>query len=74
MQDFKKEAAGEALKLIRVGSTVGFGAGSTMANLIGLIPYSFTVTSQIIITASLAGYLVGHLVTGDAIRPAFEAW
>jgi ribose 5-phosphate isomerase A len=37
MQDFKKEAAGEALKLIRADSTVGFGAGSTMANLIGLI-------------------------------------
>jgi ribose 5-phosphate isomerase A len=37
MLDFKKEAAGEALKLIRADSTVGFGAGSTMANLIGLI-------------------------------------
>jgi ribose 5-phosphate isomerase A len=37
MQDFKKEAAREALKLIRADSTVGFGAGSTMANLIGLI-------------------------------------
>jgi ribose 5-phosphate isomerase A len=37
MQDFKKEAAREALKLIRPDSTVGFGAGSTMANLIGLI-------------------------------------
>src|ERR1700731_4295417 len=37
MQDFKKEAAGEAMKLIRADSTVGFGAGSTMANLIGLI-------------------------------------
>jgi len=31
------EAAKEALKLIRPGSTIGFGAGSTMANLIGLI-------------------------------------
>jgi ribose 5-phosphate isomerase A len=37
MQDFKKEAAREALKLIRADSTVGFGAGSSMANLIGLI-------------------------------------
>jgi ribose 5-phosphate isomerase A len=37
MQDFKKEAAREALKLIRADSTVGFGAGSTMANLVGLI-------------------------------------
>lgn len=31
------EAAKEALQLIRPGSVVGFGAGSTMANLIGLI-------------------------------------
>jgi len=31
------EAAKEALKLISPGSVVGFGAGSTMANLIGLI-------------------------------------
>jgi ribose 5-phosphate isomerase A len=35
--DYKMEAAKEALKLIRPGSTIGFGAGSTMANLIGLI-------------------------------------
>jgi ribose 5-phosphate isomerase A len=35
--DYKMEAAKEAFKLIRPGSTVGFGAGSTMANLIGLI-------------------------------------
>jgi ribose 5-phosphate isomerase A len=35
--DYKMEAAKEALKLIRPGGTIGFGAGSTMGNLIGLI-------------------------------------
>jgi ribose 5-phosphate isomerase A len=35
--DFKQAAAKEALKLIRPGSTIGFGAGSTMAHLIGFI-------------------------------------
>jgi ribose 5-phosphate isomerase A len=35
--DYKMEAAREAIKLIRPGSTIGFGAGSTMANMIGLI-------------------------------------
>jgi ribose 5-phosphate isomerase A len=35
--DFKKEAAKAALQLVKPGSTVGFGAGSTMAYLIGLI-------------------------------------
>jgi ribose 5-phosphate isomerase A len=37
MEDFKKEAAREAFKLIRPGCTVGFGAGSTMMHLIGFI-------------------------------------
>jgi ribose 5-phosphate isomerase A len=35
--DFKQAAAKEALKLILPGSTIGFGAGSTMAHLIGFI-------------------------------------
>jgi ribose 5-phosphate isomerase A len=37
MQDYKKEAAKEALKLIKPGMTVGFGAGSTMGHLIRYI-------------------------------------
>jgi ribose 5-phosphate isomerase A len=35
--DYKMEAAKEALSLIRPGSMVGFGAGSTMAHLINLV-------------------------------------
>ena len=35
--DYKKEAAREAFTFIRPGSIVGFGAGSTMGYLIGLI-------------------------------------
>jgi ribose 5-phosphate isomerase A len=35
--DFKKEAAAAALPLIRPGSTIGFGAGSTMQYMIDLI-------------------------------------
>jgi ribose 5-phosphate isomerase A len=37
MQDYKKEAAKEALKFIKPGMTVGFGAGSTMGNIVKLI-------------------------------------
>jgi ribose 5-phosphate isomerase A len=37
MQDFKKEAAKEALKWIQPDSIVGFGAGSTMAHLVRYI-------------------------------------
>jgi ribose 5-phosphate isomerase A len=47
MQDFKKEAAREALKLIPPDSTVGFGAGSTMANLIGLIKEDAALTASL---------------------------
>jgi ribose 5-phosphate isomerase A len=35
--DFKKEAAKAALQMVKPGSTVGFGAGSTMMHLIDLI-------------------------------------
>ncbi len=37
MQDYKKEAAKEAVKLIKPGMTIGFGAGSTMGHLIRYI-------------------------------------
>ena len=53
MQDYKKEAARAAVALIRPGSTVGFGAGSTIAHLVGFIKDDaalaaslFTVTSS----------------------------
>jgi ribose 5-phosphate isomerase A len=47
MQDFKKEAAREALKLISPDCTVGFGAGSTMASLIGLIKEDAALTASL---------------------------
>ncbi|HEY4061045.1 MAG TPA: ribose 5-phosphate isomerase A [Puia sp.] len=37
MPDYKKDAAKEALKLIRPNSTIGFGGGGTLAHLIGFI-------------------------------------
>lgn len=37
MPDLKKEAAKEALQRIKSGSLIGFGAGSTMAHLIGFV-------------------------------------
>lgn len=46
------DAAGEALKLIRPGQTVGFGAGSTMANLIGLIRRDEALAASLITLTS----------------------
>jgi len=37
MQDYKRDAAREAMSAIRPGSVVGFGAGSTMVHLIGYV-------------------------------------
>jgi ribose 5-phosphate isomerase A len=50
--DYKMEAAREALKLIRSGSTIGFGAGSTMANLIGLIKADEALAPSLITLSS----------------------
>ena len=46
------EAAKEALKLIRPGSTIGFGAGSTTANLIGLIKGDEALAASLITLTS----------------------
>jgi ribose 5-phosphate isomerase A len=50
--DYKMEAAKEALKLIRPGSTIGFGAGSTTANLIGLIKGDEALAASLITLTS----------------------
>ncbi len=47
MQDFKKEAAKAALSFIKKGSTVGFGAGSTIGHLIGFIKEDPELVSSI---------------------------
>jgi ribose 5-phosphate isomerase A len=59
MQDYKKEAARAAVALIRPGSTVGFGAGSTIAHLIGFIKDDATLASSIhTVTSSAATRLL----------------
>ncbi|HWK04202.1 MAG TPA: ribose 5-phosphate isomerase A [Puia sp.] len=52
MQDFKKEAARAAVRLIRPGSTIGFGAGSTIAHLVGFIKEDAMLASSIIHTVT----------------------
>ena len=50
--DFKQAAAKEALKLIPHGSTIGFGAGSTMAHLIGFIKEDAALADSLITLSS----------------------
>ena len=50
--DFKQTAAKEALKLIPHGSTIGFGAGSTMAHLIGFIKGDAVLADSLITLSS----------------------
>jgi ribose 5-phosphate isomerase A len=50
--DYKMEAAREALTLIRPGQTVGFGAGSTMAYLIGLVGEDVGLTGSLKLLSS----------------------
>ena len=47
MQDYKKEAARAAVQLIRPGSTIGFGAGSTIAHLVGFIKEEVALAASI---------------------------
>jgi ribose 5-phosphate isomerase A len=47
MQDFKKEAARAALKFIKRESVIGFGAGTTIAHLVGFIKEDPALASSI---------------------------
>lgn len=66
MQDFKKDAALAAVKLIKENSTVGFGAGSTIAHLInGIKEQGDLVTS---ITAVTSSFLTRQLLEVSGFR------
>jgi ribose 5-phosphate isomerase A len=52
MPDYKKEAAKEALKLIQPGSTIGFGAGSTIAHLARAIKEDEALAESLVTVSS----------------------
>src|SRR5258708_1948183 len=52
MQDYKKEAARAAVKWIQPGSTVGLGAGSTIAHLVGFIKEDAALAASISVVTS----------------------
>lgn len=52
MQDYKRDAAREAMKAIRPGSVVGFGAGSTMLHLIGYVREDAELTRSLTTVSS----------------------
>lgn len=81
MRDLKKEAAAAALSYIRKDSTVGFGAGTTIAHLIGFIKEDAilaaslnTVTSSFSTRLLLetAGFRVREMGSTDRIDLYFD--
>ena len=81
MQDFKKEAALAAVKLIRENSTVGFGAGSTIAHLINGIKENqalkgtITAVTSSFLTRQLledTGFLVKEMTTTGEVDLYFD--
>lgn len=52
MHDFKKKAAKSALNLVAPGSTIGFGAGATIAHLIGFINEEEALAASITVVTS----------------------
>ena len=52
MPDFKREAAKEALTLIKPDSIIGFGAGSTMAHLIQMIKEDLALAASLTTVSS----------------------
>jgi ribose 5-phosphate isomerase A len=70
MQDYKKEAAKEALKLVQSGMTVGFGAGSTMTHLIKYIKEDVTLFGSLTTVTSSFSTRRLLLDEGFAVREA----
>ncbi len=52
MADFKKDAAAAALRLIKPDSTIGLGAGSTMAHLVAMIKADVTLARSLKLVTS----------------------
>lgn len=52
MADYKLEAAKAALQFIKPGQTIGVGAGSTIANLLGLIAADSTLSASLTLATS----------------------
>jgi ribose 5-phosphate isomerase A len=81
MQDFKKEAARAALKFIKRDSVIGFGAGTTIAHLVGFIKEDPALASSIsVVTSSFttrmllqkSGFRVHEMGSTDRIDLYFD--
>ncbi|MFD2874310.1 ribose 5-phosphate isomerase A [Mucilaginibacter ximonensis] len=61
MTDFKMEAAKTALQFIKPGQTIGVGAGSTIANLLGLIAAESNLSASLSFATS--SFKTGQLIS-----------
>jgi len=65
MTDYKMEAAKAALKLIEPGQTIGVGAGSTIANLIGLVTAECTFAQSLKFVSS--SFITSSLIMSSGL-------
>jgi ribose 5-phosphate isomerase A len=72
MADFKKEAAKEALKFVRPGMVVGFGAGSTMGHLINYIKADETLFGSL--TTVTSSFATRQILLGEGFRVLEAGW
>lgn len=72
MMDFKKDAAKEALKFIKPGGVVGFGAGSTMGHMINFIKEDVTLFGSLSTVTS--SFSTRQLLLREGFRVLEAGW
>ena len=72
MQDYKKDAAKEALKFVKPGMTLGLGAGSTMGHIVGSIKEDATLFSSLTMVTS--SFSTRQLLLSGGFRVVEAGW
>ena len=72
MQDYKKDAAKEALKFVKPGMTVGLGAGSTMGHIVKFIKEDVALFGSLTMVTS--SFSTRQLLLGEGFRVVEAGW
>jgi len=72
MQDYKKDAAKEALKFVKPGMTLGLGAGSTMGHIIGFIKEDAALSGSLTMVTS--SFSTRRLLLEEGFKVVEAGW
>ncbi|HTI94258.1 MAG TPA: ribose 5-phosphate isomerase A [Puia sp.] len=72
MQDYKKDAAKEALKFVKPGMTVGLGAGSTMGHIVKFIKEDVSLFGSLTMVTS--SFVTRQLMLSEGFRVVEAGW